>query len=275
MSTRTESLAFEEQWRDWHAAHQESVGDPHGFLAVTDLHWLDDRPSAYPHAPGTWSVSEDQVAVVLAPQERLSLHGIELNLGTGTRHVFAPIAERDGLFLDHAATVIELAKRGGRYLLRPRSSRAPLVSAYRGTPAYPPSRNYVLPGRFVPFREPHPTTVGAAVEGLSHVYDAPGQLRFGFADREHVLTAFNGPRPRTLVVLFTDETSGKSTYAANRSLTVTVAEDGSAVLDFNRAVNLPCAYTDLATCPLPPAGNHLPFPVEAGEKTPYERSEHR
>ena len=56
---------------------------------------------------------------------------------------------------------------------------------------------------------------------------------------------------------------------------MTVAEDGSAVLDFNRAVNLPCAYTDLATCPLPPAGNHLPFPVEAGEKTPYERSEHR
>jgi len=43
------------------------------------------------------------------------------------------------------------------------------------------------------------------------------------------------------------------------------------VLDFNRATNLPCAFTDFATCPLPPAGNHLPFGVEAGEKTPYER----
>ncbi|RDI21545.1 uncharacterized protein DUF1684 [Lentzea flaviverrucosa] len=38
-----------------------------------------------------------------------------------------------------------------------------------------------------------------------------------------------------------------------------------------RATNLPCAFTDFATCPLPPAGNHLAFGVEAGEKTPYER----
>jgi uncharacterized protein (DUF1684 family) len=43
------------------------------------------------------------------------------------------------------------------------------------------------------------------------------------------------------------------------------------VLDFNRAANLPCAYTDLATCPLPPAGNRVPVAVEAGEKIPYER----
>jgi uncharacterized protein (DUF1684 family) len=43
------------------------------------------------------------------------------------------------------------------------------------------------------------------------------------------------------------------------------------VLDFNRAVNLPCAFTDFATCPLPPAGNHLPFEVTAGELIPYER----
>jgi Protein of unknown function (DUF1684) len=47
--------------------------------------------------------------------------------------------------------------------------------------------------------------------------------------------------------------------------------DGRVVLDFNRATNLPCAYTDLATCPLPPAENRLPIAVEAGEKTPYAR----
>ncbi|MGD0934270.1 MAG: DUF1684 domain-containing protein, partial [Streptosporangiaceae bacterium] len=49
------------------------------------------------------------------------------------------------------------------------------------------------------------------------------------------------------------------------------AADGTVVLDFNRAVNLPCAYTDLATCPLPPAENQLPVAIEAGEKIPYER----
>jgi uncharacterized protein (DUF1684 family) len=42
-------------------------------------------------------------------------------------------------------------------------------------------------------------------------------------------------------------------------------------LDFNRAANLPCAYTEFATCPLPPADNRLSIAVEAGEKLPYER----
>jgi hypothetical protein len=76
-------------------------------------------------------------------------------------------------------------------------------------------------------------------------------------------------------VLFTDATSGRATYPACRSLTVGVAGRQQAVtLDFNRAVNLPCAYTDFATCPLPPAGNRLPVAVEAGEQTPYERAVH-
>jgi uncharacterized protein (DUF1684 family) len=54
-------------------------------------------------------------------------------------------------------------------------------------------------------------------------------------------------------------------------MTASVSETAAALDDFNRAVNLPCAYTDLATCPLPPSGNRLPAAVEAGEKIPYER----
>jgi len=44
------------------------------------------------------------------------------------------------------------------------------------------------------------------------------------------------------------------------------------VLDFNRAVNLPCAYTPFATCPLPPVENRLPIAIRAGEMKPDERS---
>ena len=71
----------------------------------------------------------------------------------------------------------------------------------------------------------------------------------------------------------TTVTSGVTTYAATRSLHVDAPSSGGPVtLDFNRAVNLPCAYTDLATCPLPPAENRLPIAIEAGEKIPYERA---
>ncbi len=114
--------------------------------------------------------------------------------------------------------------------------------------------------------------MGAAVEGIQHVYEAPGEIHFRLDGQDLTLTAFNGHAPGTLSVLFTDATSGKTTYAANRSLTVGAPGlDGTVLLDFNRAVNLPCAYTDLATCPLPPAENRLPVAIEAGEQTPVER----
>lgn len=170
-------------------------------------------------------------------------------------------------------TVIEVAKRGGEYIVRPRNPENALLREYQGTPAYSPDAAYAVRGTFVPFEAPRPTTVGAAVEGIQHVYEAPGEIRFKLAGQELALTAFNGHAPGSLSVLFTDQTSGKTTYAANRSLSVAPAADGSVVLDFNRAVNLPCAYTDLATCPLPPAENRLPVAIEAGEKIPYERQD--
>jgi uncharacterized protein (DUF1684 family) len=43
---------------------------------------------------------------------------------------------------------------------------------------------------------------------------------------------------------------------------------GMTILDFNYAYNPPCAYTEFATCPIPPKSNRLPFAVHAGEKMP-------
>jgi uncharacterized protein (DUF1684 family) len=168
--------------------------------------------------------------------------------------------------------VIEVAKRGGHDIVRPRHPNNPLRTAFRGTPAFAPEAKWVVRGRYVAFEEPRPTTVGAAVEGLEHVYDAPGQIEFEIDGKPLRLTAFPGKNPGDLSVLFTDATSGVTTYVANRVVQVPAPDaDATVVLDFNRAVNLPCAYTDLATCPLPPAENRLPIAIEAGEKIPYER----
>ena len=39
------------------------------------------------------------------------------------------------------------------------------------------------------------------------------------------------------------------------------------MIDFNKAVNPPCAFTPYATCPLPPRQNWLPVRIDAGELT--------
>lgn len=268
----TSAGAFAAEWAAWHAGHERQRAAPHGFLAVTHLHWLDATPARLDGAPGTWSVADDAVRLVLGAGERALRDGQELNPdGSGATVVFAPIPERGGLELVSGDTVIELAKRGGVYIVRPRHPGNGLRTGYRGTPAFAPDPEYSVAGIFTPFAEPRRTTVGAAVEGIQHVYEAPGELHFRLGGQDLVLTAFNGHSPGTLSVLFTDATSGRTTYAANRSLSIAApGPDGTVTLDFNRAVNLPCAYTDLATCPLPPAENRLPVAVEAGEQIPFE-----
>ncbi|CAM5573278.1 hypothetical protein SALBM217S_05699 [Streptomyces griseoloalbus] len=188
------------------------------------------------------------------------------------RHHFGVLAERASVNAVWGDAVIEVARRGGQDVVRPRHPDHPLRTAFTGTPAYAPDPRWRLTGTYVTFPEPRPTTVGAAVEGLEHVYDAPGKVRFAIERQELELTAFEGGAPGALLVLFTDATSGVTTYAANRALKIDApGPDGQVVLDFNRATNLPCAYTDFATCPLPPAENRLPIAIEAGETIPYER----
>jgi uncharacterized protein (DUF1684 family) len=76
-----------------------------------------------------------------------------------------------------------------------------------------------------------------------------------------------------LNAVFTDATSGVTTYGACRSLSIPDPdEDGTVVLDFNRALNLPCALSNNPVCPVAPPENRLPFAVEAGEKIPHEQS---
>jgi uncharacterized protein len=50
------------------------------------------------------------------------------------------------------------------------------------------------------------------------------------------------------------------------------AQGDTVVLDFNKAINPPCAFTSFATCPLPPPQNHLKVAIEAGEQT-YHQSD--
>ncbi|MEU5692781.1 DUF1684 domain-containing protein [Actinosynnema sp. NPDC020468] len=258
---------FVGQWRAWKDEREQRLAEPFGWLALVSLDWLGTEPAAYPGLPGVWWQAEDASVAYFDPQGAEAVHdgapvtGVVtfdlVNSGAGTR-VLAGGVE------------IEVARRSG-YLIRVHDPKAPVLAAFRGVPAYEPDARWVLKGVFEPYDEPRPTTVGAVVEGLSHVYVAPGVVRFERDGVEHSLIAFNG-KESGLSILFTDATSGVTTYAANRSLAVPApGEDGSVVLDFTRATNLPCAFTDYATCPIPPAGNHLPFAVEAGEKTPYER----
>lgn len=265
--TVPDTETFAQEWAEWHRQKEEVLAAPHGFLAVTSLSWLSDVPQRIDGVPGTWVAGPRGVVVTLGEGEELSVGGEPVR----GEHVFGELGLRESIATVAGDTVVELAERGGRYVVRLRDPRSPLRLGYPGNPAYPADPRWAVPGRFVAFDAPRPTTVPGAFPGVEHVYDALGVLEFEIAGRRLTLTAFPGYEPGALSVLFSDGTSGRDTYAF-RSLKVEApAADGSVVVDFNRAANLPCAYTDLATCPTPPAENRLPVPVEAGELAPLGR----
>lgn len=255
--------SFAADWEQWHHAREQALGAPGGWLSINRLEWLDTEPGRFDGLPGSWWYEGPVAHLAPGDDETFSPRAFDL-------HPTGP-----GEVVDVDGHHIEVARRGDGYLIRVHDDSAPTIRDFRGVPAYPADPAWAIDARFEPHPEPEPVTVGAVAEGLAHVYVSPGVLVIERDGNEHRLVAFNG-KDGGLSVLFTDATSGVTTYAANRSLAIdasdqTIRDGGAVVLDFNRAVNLPCAFIDFATCPLPPAGNHLPFGVEAGEKTPYGR----
>jgi uncharacterized protein (DUF1684 family) len=258
-----QDTAFATAWQQWREQREARLADPHGFLAVTGLHWLMPQPQRFSDVPGEWCSGPEGVVVTLTDGEVLEIDG-ELRTG---RVVVGPVDEA-GIRAGFGDAVVEIAERFGSAILRPRHPDNPARLTYRGTPTFDPDPAWVLPGRFEAYAVPKSTGVDTVVEGMEGVYEALGEVVFEADGRPQRLVAFDGGEG-DLWIIFTDETSGETTYAAARQLSVAPpGPDGRVLLDFNRAVNLPCAYSDFATCPLPPTGNHVDVLVEAGEKTP-------
>ena len=95
--------------------------------------------------------------------------------------------------------------------------------------------------------------------------DSPGKLVFTVNGKTYQLDPIL--EGNQLFILFGDATSGHETYPSGRFLYAKLPDaNGNTVLDFNKAINPPCAFSTFATCPLPPKQNILPVAITAGEK---------
>ena len=94
---------------------------------------------------------------------------------------------------------------------------------------------------------------------------SPGILKFTLKGKEYSLQALDEGENK-LFIIFRDASNLTKTYSAGRFLYADMPVNGQVVLDFNQAVNPPCAFTPFATCPLPPPQNDLPIEIKVGAK---------
>jgi uncharacterized protein len=114
-----------------------------------------------------------------------------------------------------------------------------------------------------------------ASTGGTFAFSRVGRAHFALLGGPHELELhWNEGYGGGILLAVSDETSGRTTYGGGRYLLDTVkgADLGingeRLVLDFNFAYNPSCAFDQHWACPLAPAANRLPLPLEVGERIP-------
>jgi uncharacterized protein (DUF1684 family) len=257
--------AYEAEVRAFRAEHEARISSDEGWLAVVGLFWLEDGKV---HRLGTAPENE----IVLPPGTAAPAAGTIERRG---RTITLRRAEAERVLLPDTAgkrDVVELGRmrlfvieRGDRFGLRVIDLESPARKAFRGLPWYPVDERFRIVARFVPHARPRtisvPNVLGQAVPMTS-----PGKAVFRVGRKRVALEAVAGEGAEELWFIFSDRTAEKTTYGGGRFLYTPLPEDGRVVLDFNKAESPPCAYTEFATCPLPPPQNRLPVAIEAGER---------
>jgi uncharacterized protein (DUF1684 family) len=244
-----------------------------GWLTLIGLFWLEEGDNTFGAA------GDNQIHL---PEGRAPMHAgsfrrhdgaVELRVadGEGVRLNGQPAPAESWLRADVSGEpdlvtigdiTMQIIQRGQRYGVRARDRRNPTRKAFEGRRWYPIDEAYCVDATFT--AHAMPTTLPIqTVLGTTETRESPGFLTFTLGGREHTLDALEeGER---LFIIFRDLTSGDTTYPACRYLKTPLPYDGHVTLDFNRAYSPPCAFTDFATCPLPPPRNRLSIRVEAGE----------
>lgn len=296
-----ETQSWQQNLLAWRAQHEIQVSAPDGWLTLAGLDWLksgvnsigsapDNTIHLPPSAPahlGLLTVMGSARSGHASGADTPSASIVQLLSPAGG---FPPELTLDGkparegtLEVEgaHPSTIawrgISLAvlKRGDRFVLRIKDADSPLRTAFKGLNWYPPDPAYRVKARWIPFKPPIvqeiPTVIGTTLK-----LTAPGLAMFLLNGKiiqlEPVLEA---PARKSLFFILRDQTSKTATYGGGRFLHSGLPDNGlnqpgSLVLDFNRLENPPCAYTDFATCPLPPKQNDLETELQAGEKR-YEK----
>jgi uncharacterized protein len=265
-------LRYHEEIEKWRQKRVTDLKAPDGWLSVTGLYWL---------KPGETKVGSDPASDLLLPDRAAGSVGTFTLAGASVD--FRPAAgvavTRNGtpfpggrIYSDIEARPDTLAlfdvklillKRGERYAVRIKDNQSALRASFAGLRWYPPREEWRIQAVFVPYLVPTKLRMDTII-GETEAMDCPGYVTFEREGKTYRLDAA-AQKNGTLWFVFRDRTSGRTTHGGARQLYADAPKQGCVVLDFNKAVNLPCAYIPFATCPLAPAQNRLTLAIEAGE----------
>ena len=250
-----------DDFREFRRAREAELVEPYGWLTLRGFHWLEDHPAELPALPGRWWADPDQAHLEATSADGLTREGRPVDGVTSLavdEYARAP-------WVDRGEVRVELLRRGGRLAVRVRAATSPQREAFAGVPTYSYDPGWRVAATFTPYDAARDVEVDTIRPDLRQVMHPFGEVRFTAAGEEQRLAVTRGKYGWG--VEFRDPTNGTETETW-RQLHFDPPAPGSTdvVLDFNRALNMWCAFTDFATCPAPIAGNVVSVAVRAGER---------
>jgi uncharacterized protein (DUF1684 family) len=259
--------AYQQEIARWRAERETKLKADDGWLTVVGLHWLHEGmntvgsdpnadaplPASLPARVGTIALSKGKVH--FKPASGVALK--EMDLKTDVT------PDYDRLTLGRVKFFV--IERETKFGVRVKDNDSEARKKFAGLRWYPVDPTWNIKAKFI--SSPHQVSFDTEV-GVKEKDDSPGYVTFTRGGQQYKMEAVK--EDDDLWFVFRDQTSGKTTYGASRFLYTPFPKDGFVEMDFNKAENPPCMFTDFATCPLPTPQNRLTLAVTAGEQT-YRR----
>jgi uncharacterized protein (DUF1684 family) len=263
----------------WHRIRIAELKQPNGWLNLEGLFWLKkgtnsfgsattndlvyDNP-AFPKHLGDFIYEDGKVYWKDAGKEKITIKD-NAGLVVANSGILNLLTQTEGAYnsqwKDFAWVVIQREDKVG---LRFRNFKAKTLLEFKGIERFPVDARWRIKAKVIPQNQ-NPLMI-MNVLGQNTAQKHGGQLVFEIEGKTYRLDAIDEGGVR-LFVTFADATSGKTTYGSGRFIELDKPDaDGYTYIDFNKAYNPPCAFTEFATCPLPPPQNRLNISIPAGEK---------
>ena len=263
---------YEADVKQWHQSRINYLKSEEGFINLAGLFWLKEGANTF-GADSTNDINftskslpnmgvfqlQDSLVYLIANSEIL----IEGEPVSDTTLIFENGITKKMEFKSLSWFVV---KRGKSIGIRLRDFNSPFLENFDSIDYYITDHTWKVEAvwkvyknqREVPFTN---------VLGMKINYPVKGAFYFTIAGSEYTLEPLGEPDEYGYFVMFYDKTSGHSTYGSGRYLYVEEPDaTGKTYVDFNKAFNPPCAFTEFATCLFPHKENRLPIFIKAGEK---------
>lgn len=271
-------IKYKKEIFEWDKNRIERLKSKNGWLNLVGLYWLKEGENSFgssknndivfpqntcPDSLGTFILHNKQVYINVKHNNKVLIDSKKIN-SKDTIELLSDKKKNKSL-INYKSLQWYIIERNNKIGVRLRNFKNDNITKLKTINRYPVQLKWKVKAQYIEFKNPETIKV-PNVLGEAEMDTVFGKFIFEIDNKHYELTPLE--EKDYYFIIFGDLTNGTETYGAGRFLYVPKGKKKDIILDFNKAYNPPCVFTEYATCPIPPKVNKLNVKISAGEKIP-------